>query len=291
MPALLNREIFWRRASLTTLLLCLFVAAILGGAGLRRRRPLPAPPHLFVQFVDVGAGDCTLIQTPQGQTILVDTGGAGAAGALQAALQARRVRQIDLLILAAPAASRIGGVPALLDSGLPVRAVWDNAVRDPSQAHRAAVEAIRRRHIPSRIAHAGDAWANLAVAWPPENGPSARADALVCRLQYGSTTLLLLGSAGGGAESRLVSSAGEELACDLIQTADGGSDAATSFEMLRRAGPSAAVICCDAARPPAPGTLHRLQAAGAAIWSTDARGAVSVLSDGRTPPVITAARL
>lgn len=287
----MSHEIFWQRVSLTSVLLCLFVAAILGGAGLRRRRPPVVPPHLVVQFVDVGAGDCTFVQTPQGETILVDTGGVKDAGVLQSALRARRVQEIDLLILAAPAESRIGGVPALLDSGLPVRAVWDNAVRDPSLAHRAAVEAIRRRHIPSRIAHAGDAWANLAVVWPPENGPSARADALVCRLQYGSTRILLLGSAGGGAESRLVSTAGDALACDLIQTADGGSDAATSLELLRRAGPSAAVICCDAARPPAPGTLHRLQVAGAAIWSTDARGAVSVLSDGRTPPIITAARL
>ena len=73
--------------------------------------------------------------------------------------------------------------------------------------------------------------------------------------------------------------------------AAGGADSATSAELLRRATPSVAVISSGADAPPGAWTLHRLQAAGAGIWRTDTQGAITVFSDGRGTPVVTAARM
>ena len=36
----------------------------------------PAAPQTFVAYLDVGDGDCTLIRTVSGETILLDTGSA-----------------------------------------------------------------------------------------------------------------------------------------------------------------------------------------------------------------------
>ncbi len=271
-------------------LCALFLLSLLIGVVYRRHRPVSARPRLLTAFLNVGDGDCVLVRAPGGHAILVDTGPAAAGPLLVSTLRRQGVRSLDLLVLAAPGQGSIGGVPALLDSGIAVTQVWESPSRDAGPTVRAALLAVRRHHIPYRIAHGGDeaAWGGtrLLALWPPPQGARGPTDALVCRLDFGNTGLLFAGPADARAVPYLVADAGDALDCDVLQVADGGADGATPPELLRRATPSVAVISCDAASPPGRLTLHRLAAAGADVYRTYTQGVVTVYTDGRAPPIV-----
>ena len=76
----------------------------------------------------------------------------------------------------------------------------------------------------------------------------------------------------------------------ILQTA-ARAEGSPSPEMLRRATPAVAVISCGPGSPPTQETLHRLRAAGAAVWQTDTQGTVTVTANGRVPPAVTAAHM
>ena len=296
----MNRAVL-QRGSAALLLVALALIGVLLGTAWRRSHPRRTPPPLTVTFLDVGQGDCTLIQSPEGRTILLDAGPAAAGPAVLDALRRRRVRTIDLLVLLSPDAASIGGVPALLGSGLPVSQVWDNAVADTGEARRAALEAIRRRHVPSSTASGGDAiqvgeMLFVTALWPPGDGEAARRDPLVCRINYGGTAFLFEGAATAEAERDLISQRGPQLACagpctDMVLQVAARADGTPAPELLRRAAPAVAVISCGAGSPPAPQVLHRLGAAGAAVWRTDTQGSITITTGGRVSPVVTAEHL
>lgn len=293
-------ELLWR-SSAALLFVVLALIGILFGTAWRRSHPSRNTPQLVVTFLDVGSGDCTLIQSPDGRAILVDTGSADAAPALSALLKRRNVQTIDLLFLSSPAAGSIGGIPTLLESGIHVSQIWDNPVTDMGEPRRAALESIRRHHIPSSIAGAGDTiqvGARLFVStlWPPDTGAASRRDPLLCRINYGSTAFLLEAPATVEAERAVISQAGMQIECrdactDLILQAAVHAEGSPSPEMLRRSTPAIVVLSCGADDPPDQATLHSLQAAGAAVWRTDIQGTITITAGGRISPSVTAARL
>jgi competence protein ComEC len=295
-----NSEIFWRSSAVMLLIMLALVGALLGTAW-RHGHPSRNTRQLVVTFLDVGDGDCTLIQSPEGRTVLVDTGSAEAAPAVAALLRRRHIQTIDLLLLTSPEAASVGGVPALLGSGVHVSQIWDNPVADTGEARRAALEAIRRHHIPSSVAGGGDTLqigSRLFVStlWPPDKGEASRRDPLLCRVNYGSTAFLLEAPATAQAERDLISQAGAQVEClgpctDLILQAATHAENSPSPEMLRQATPSIVVLSCGPDDPPDQATLHSLEAAGAAVWRTDTQGTITVTAGGRVSPAVTAERL
>lgn len=287
------------RGSFVLLLIALTLIGTLLGLAWRSGHPRRQVPRLAVTFLDVGGADCTLIRSPEGRTILLDAGSAESGPAVADTLRRMGVRTVDLLILTAPDESSIGGVPALLGSGLVVSRVWDNTVADAGQARRDALEAIRRRHIPSSEAGGGDviqvgAMLFASAVWPPPTGAATRRDPLVCRINYGGTAFLFEAATTAQAEREMVSQAGRQIECrgpctDMILEVAARAEGTPSPEMLRRATPAVAVISCGPGDAPAAPTLHRLEAAGCAVWRTDTQGAITVTASGRVSPVVTAA--
>jgi len=292
----------WRGSAILLLIALTLIGTLLGTAW-RRSHPRRDRPRLSVTFLDVGDGDCTLVRSPEGRTILLDAGSASAGPAVVDALRRRNVGTIDLLILTSPDESSIGGVPALLAGGIGVSQVWDSPVADAGAARRDALEAIRRHipHIPSSTASGGDTiqvgqMLFVSAIWPPGSGQASRRDPLVCRINYGGTAFLFEASATAEAERDLISQASGQVECtgactDMILQVAARADGSPSPEMLRRATPAIAVISCGPGSQPTQATLHRLQAAGAAIWETDTQGTITITANGRVSPAVTASHL
>lgn len=130
-----------------SLLACFMSLAALGSAAANPQ----AAKLLQIYFVDVEGGQATLIVSPSGESMLVDTGWAGFNGRdadrIVAAAKLANVKQIDYLVISHFHADHVGGVPQLaaripiitfIDHGLNVETT-DDAKRY-SAAYNLAVE-------------------------------------------------------------------------------------------------------------------------------------------------------
>jgi len=98
-------------------------------AGLILAALLPAAGTLDVYFIDVEGGQATLIVSPSGQSMLVDTGWAGFnnrdANRIADAAKLAGVKQIDYLVITHFHTDHVGGVPQLA-AKLPIRNFVDH---------------------------------------------------------------------------------------------------------------------------------------------------------------------
>jgi competence protein ComEC len=271
------------------------IVAAMCGAYLRRHAFPRQVRIASIVFPSLADGDCAIVQTPDHRIIVIDAGGPASGDQVARTIRKMHGDQIDLLILASNQDTGLGGVPALLSSDLPVRSIWNSAAPPDDPTMRKVLQRIQARHIPYLIVHAGEArlsqsGVRLSVIWPPEHSPRADTDGLAVRVDYGNNSAVLLGPLAASSEPFLISGAGQRLSCDVLQVNEHGAEEGTSLELLRRATPAKVVISCNAASPPSPGVLHRLQAADAAIWRTDRQGTIVVTMDSRTPPQINSAQ-
>ena len=291
---MINREAV-RNIALTTLLIVLAIGGVLFGKWWRNRPGPPQPPHLTVVFPAISTGSPVIMQTPEGTVIAIDAGSLNDAQAMIACYRRLGITRIDLLLITSHQYTALGGVPALIRSGITIRSVWQT--RDPykGRAYKAAMAAFQQDNTSIRMVNANDSIQvgarpfSLIVLWPPEHGDRSR-DPLSCRIDYGNTAFLLHGSATGASEQAILGSYGQKLTSEgqycILQAAYHGAASGTTPELLRWSTPEAAIISCQASDPPDPMTLHRLQAAGSSIWRTDTVGTITVTADGVTAPEI-----
>jgi competence protein ComEC len=100
----------------------IFTLALCGAA-------LAAPKPMEVYFIDVEGGQATLIVSPSGESMVIDTGWAGFnnrdADRIAAAAAKSGVKQIDYLLITHYHSDHVGGVPQLA-AKLPVRNFVDH---------------------------------------------------------------------------------------------------------------------------------------------------------------------
>lgn len=268
--------------------LLLPAAAVALTAGTLLRRPAGAAAErgrLRVCVINVGQGEATLLQTPNGGVALIGAGPAESGDAMIEALRNAGVQKIDLLILPYLLAEAVGGVPQLFDTFEVAWVLVAGASRVVGVA-----DTLRLAH-EQRTARAGDLFSfpsdrvTLEIL-APEAMLSSASDAdnsLVLRVRYGTTAFLFAGGIGAQGELALLGRA-PEIAAQWLRVARSGDDAASSPEFLRLVNPEWAVISVgpNGEGFPGAGTLERLAATGAKLLRTDAGGGHNLVfwSDG-----------
>lgn len=103
-----------------------------------------APKTMDVYFIDVEGGQATLLVSPSGESLLVDTGYPETRDAdrIAAIAQQAGVRQIDYLVITHYHPDHIGGVPHLATK-LPIRNFFDHG---PTVEHEPSREAVYRAY-------------------------------------------------------------------------------------------------------------------------------------------------
>ncbi len=70
--------------------------------------------EMIVHFIDVGQGDSTLIQTPNGKAILIDAGEYTVAERVVAYIKEQGILTIDVLIATHPHSDHVGGMAEVI---------------------------------------------------------------------------------------------------------------------------------------------------------------------------------
>ncbi|HEY7059847.1 MAG TPA: ComEC/Rec2 family competence protein [Chloroflexota bacterium] len=251
-----------------------------------------SPGRLQVAVLDVGQGDSTLVRTPGGRLLLVDGGPSPAA--LMAHLGGRlglAERHLDMVALTHPHEDHVAGLMEAA-TRYSIGQVIEGAADYPSAATERWHALLRERGIPSVVGASGQQWrldddVTLDVyAVPP--APGSRADrlepagALVMRLRYGATSLLLPGDLVAEQGQRIVA-AGGDLRASALLVPHHGSASGLDPDLLAAISPTLAVVSNGERNRfghPAPRTLALLGAQNIPLWRTDRDGSVELTSDG-----------
>ncbi len=284
-----------RRRWLPPLLLLFLAACIVGyGFHLHQKRGTVAPysQPLLVSFLDVGQGDSTLIQTPSGKNILIDTGPPSARSMLFAELQQRGVKRLDMLITSHPDRDHYGNTLAVLQR-IPTAAVVDSGFVKGSLTQHDLLEEVKRQGIPfvnvmqKQLActhqDLGDG-VTLNYLAPLAYSPNANDNSIVLKVVLGHESILFMGDAEEGERASLLAS-GQNVEATVLKVAHHGSQNGTDTAFLARVHPEVAIISSGLGNQfnhPNQATLDVLRQAGAKVWRTDLQGTITLQTDGKS---------
>jgi competence protein ComEC len=264
--------------------------------------------RLRIEALDVGQGDATLIDLPDGRLLLLDAGGAIGGGAdpgervVLASLRARRRQHLDIVVLSHPHPDHYGGLLAVA-AGVSIGELWyggegapaPGASAGPAAApgpHALLLARLREKGVRLRsarelcgVSQGTPAYVLEVLAPCPDVAPdqSANDNSLVLRLSLGRRTALLMGDAENWAEQRLLKRQPDQLRADFLKVGHHGSRTSSSAEFIARVAPRVATISCGSRNRfghPHAETLATLAAAGALTLRLDESGGVSWETDG-----------
>ena len=247
----------------------------------------PAPPdELTVSFFDVGQGDATLIQHPDGTAVLFD--GGPPEGRVARLLRGAGVRRLSAVVMTHASRDHQGGVAEVI-ARYPVDLLVDGGDGTLDRDFRATVEAARDRGIrrveaiaPMTLRVGSLDIRILAPAarppGPPPEDPNMRA--VVAIVSSGGFDLLLSADAESPSLAPLTLPD-----VDAIKVPHHGSSDPGLGEILDRLRPEVAAIEVGADNTyghPTASTLTALDEAGVATFRTDENGTIELtVKDGR----------
>ncbi len=284
----------WYRRAVIYLLLIGFTGVLWWAALFQNRNSTGR--SLIVTFLDVGQGDCAVIQAPSGRTLLIDAGprlqrdDAGRR-VVWPFLRSQGIHRIDALILTHPDDDHFGGAITLVNR-LQITELFTNGMPSDSSLYQYVLRRARRQGSRLLSLRRDDMLQCgklvIYVLNPPRNGFSGNGNSdndnsLVLRLDYGKTRFLFTADAGHLAENDILAS-GLDLQCDILKVAHHGSNGSTGERWLQAVAPKVAVISVGRHNRfghPHAGTLYRLRSIGARILRTDRDGAIRCVTDGQ----------
>jgi competence protein ComEC len=255
------------------------------------------PGELTVTFLDVGHGQCCVVEAPSGHTMMVDAGsqystreGQRCARDIVLPFLARRgISRLDFIVLTHPDADHCNAIAPILKE-IPVGLILESFPAPDHKLYSQLAATAAHRGVAIERTFAGGQidlgrGVSATVLWP-SGTPSDEAygdndRSVVLLLCYGETRLLLTGDIEQAAEGELVARRAA-LRADFLQVPHHGAARSSTEAFLDRVRPSVAVISCGSADPdhPHPAALARYRRRGVRVLRTDLDGAVTAISNG-----------
>lgn len=253
--------------------------------------------NLKVNFINVGEGDCILIEAPNKINILIDGGGTPQSDfdvgnkIVIPYLRRKGINKIDLLILTHPHLDHLEGLLPILKE-FKVDMVLDSGLLCDSSEYKEFISLILEKGISYHKAKAGDNFIfsnNLEIFLL---NPLYDSDfyeesdfnnaSIVVKLFYKNANFLFTGDIEEAVEKKLLVWQ-NILQSDILKVAHHGSSTSTNLEFLDKVNPNIAVITVGKNHfgHPSQKIIERLEDKNIQIYQTDEDGTVIIRTNGQ----------
>jgi competence protein ComEC len=254
-------------------------------------RLLPQP--LTAYFLDVGQGDSTVVVTPAGQVIVIDTGGLKnydtGSRIVAPFLRSIGKDKVDVLLLSHGDFDHAGGAAGLAANinidRLIVPPKLDKQILQP-KLDKQILQQVQSHNPECRVEYPAEGQqyqlkdgGSLDIVSIGKAESDSNDAGIVAAIEYAGHKLLFPGDISSEREEQLQNIGNYE----VLKVAHHGSSGSSSAEFLQQIQPAIAVISAgrnNSYGHPHQETLQRLQEAGAEVWRTDQSGAVKIVFDG-----------
>jgi len=262
---------------------------------------------LRVTVLDVGQGDASIVDFPDGRALLVDAGGMVGSpidtgqAVIDPVLRARRRSAVAAVVLSHPHPDHFGGIASAVANSA-VGEFWDSGQGEQEGAgpvyaallrtfRARGVAVVRPADLCGRPRAFGGAKVELLAPCPsPIPFVNANDNSLVLRVSFGDRAALLVGDAEHEEEEGLLTKSAASLHADFLKVGHHGSRTSSSPAFLRAVAPRDVAISCGVRNRfghPHPITLRNLNEV-ARMFRTDRDGSIRWETDGKTVSVVTA---
>ncbi len=260
---------------------------------------LVVPTHwrndLRLTYLDVGQGTAIVVETPGGNSILIDGGGSG--GELTATgtyvilpyLASQGIQKVDYIFNTHPHGDHMGGLLPVLET-LPVGCLFTGVGFDDIALQEELLNTAAAAHVPWDFLLPGDILyleenLTLEVLSAPLSADDIGNDlndaSCIFRLRYGDIDFLLPGDAGQKPLSQIPIREPETI--EVIEMAHHGSPNSFTPDLYRSYQPEAVIISVgenNSYGHPDPAILAYWQKRGIPVYRTDELGAITCTTDG-----------
>ena len=285
----------WRTPKLRWRMLAITLSFIVVLQGITLKQKLD-PGKLNLIVFDVGQGDASLVQTPKGKNVLVDTGiwhpgGNSGEQVILPYLKAAGINKLDAVILSHPHADHIGGIISIMDE-IEVDHIYNSGYAYDSKLYQSYQKRAKELNIPVTSVSAGDKLeidnAVLMLVLGPEGSPKGsdpNQHSVVINMIYGESEFLFTGDAGEDQEERLIENYGSLLDTDFLKVGHHGSKTSSKSFFLEQVTPEIATVSLgrnNRFRHPHKEAVVRLSQTKADVYYTSREKALVFESDGKS---------
>jgi competence protein ComEC len=251
-------------------------------------------PQVNLTVLDVHTGDAIFLQTPSRKNILIDTGNKTdkidfGEKVVLPFLQAKQVKQIDLLVLTHPHADHIGGAGYLLDK-IKVKSILMPKCEYNSSLYHNLCRKIAEKNIEVIYADtslAFDEFSQMRIKllspYSEFSTKNINNYSIILRCEYKNFSFLLTGDAEKEVEHWLCQKYSKGLDIDVLKVCHHGSNTSSTDEFLDLTTPEYGAISVGKFNRyglPGAKALARLQKHNVSFFRTDEDGAIIFSSDG-----------
>ncbi|MBN1254198.1 MAG: DNA internalization-related competence protein ComEC/Rec2 [Deltaproteobacteria bacterium] len=250
-------------------------------------------------YLDVGQGDCALIEFPGGKRMLIDGGGLYGdfdvgENIIAPFLWERRILQVDYLVVSHPEPDHYKGLLFIAQHFRP-REFWHSGLTSTASSYRDLLSIIQKKGV--RMVRVEDGFVRsiggvrLKALHPVEGWmPGDRYkrgwvnnNSVVLRIAFGEHTFLFTGDIEKEAEMRLLK-AGKDVRAQVLKVPHHGSKTSSTYLFIKTVSPRYAVFPLgykNIFHFPNKRVANRYESLGCQILRTDLDGAITIISDGK----------
>ncbi len=238
---------------------------------------------MYVHYIDVGQGDATFIEFPNGETMLIDAGEKEYGKKVSNYIATSGYSRVDYVVATHPHTDHIGGMREVIESFDIGKIYMPNVVHDGA-TYEQLLLAIQEKGLKIKAAQAGDSFSVGAVSVNILSPVSESYDNLnnysvVMKMVYGEISFLFMGDAEASVEKEIEA----DVSANVLKVGHHGSSTSSSIEFIKRVDPDVAIISVGEENSyghPHEETIEAFEEYGTKIMRTDKVSTIMLSTNG-----------